>query len=164
MISRMFIAMIVISGSACTSDHETTTPDPLQIGTCTGQKTDAYYLGDLAIQGDELLVHVETGGGCASHRFSMCWDGAVLDSNPPQVNLVLSHDAHGDTCDALLFHDLRVDLTRIRASVEPPVTLHVSGAATEWSGRQGTVYQRWEGVIRPAARTKSEPHTTEASG
>lgn len=134
------LGFTMICASACASDHEASSSDSPLIGTCSEpMASDSYDLGNLSIDGDQLLVHVTTGGGCSRHSFAMCWDGAVNDTYPPTVDLALSHDAHGDTCDALLEHDLRFDLTPIIEAVHPPVALHVTGASTQLAGTSNTV-------------------------
>jgi hypothetical protein len=100
---------------------------------------DAYTLGNVALDGSDLLVHVLTGGGCASHTFAVCWDGTVLDSYPGTVILGLSHDAHGDGCDALLSRDLRIDITSVLENTGRPVRLSVSGATTHLEGTTNSV-------------------------
>ena len=65
------------------------------------------------LKGDKLIVDVEYGGGCRQHIFQLNWDGKVLKSNPPQIMLDLSHNAHGDPCRALMFDKLQFDLSVI---------------------------------------------------
>jgi hypothetical protein len=88
-------------------------------------------------EGNELLVHVETGGGCERHSFSACWDGGVIDTSPTGVDIVMSHDAHGDTCDALLGFDLRLDLAPILDSVGRPTRVFVAGETAHLAGTEG---------------------------
>jgi hypothetical protein len=139
MMRTTVVLCLMISASACTSE-EAAPSDTLSVQMCSGFAAgDAYVLGDVALDGSDLLVHVRTGGGCASHTFSMCWDGAVLDSYPGTVNLGLSHDAHGDSCDAVLSHDLRIDVTSVLENTGRPIRLNVTGATTRIDGTTSSV-------------------------
>lgn len=120
--------------SACVADRSGEAGDvrdqptqPLAIDTCPGRPTDPYTLGGLTIVGDVLDVAVATGGGCAQHSFSVCWNGAVADSFPPQASLELAYDAHGDTCDALIMQHVQLDLTSV-PGLPRPVVLRVTGS------------------------------------
>jgi hypothetical protein len=131
----------MIAGSACTSEEERPSdtllvpPDTLSIPICSSfEASDAYALGDLALDGHDLLVHVQFRGGCASHTFAACLHDRQLLSDPPGLLVGLSHDAHGDPCDALLRHDLRIDITPIAESSSGPVWLSVRGNAAQLEG------------------------------
>ena len=75
--------------------------------------SDPTFIESSGLAGDRLLLDVRYGGGCAEHDFQLSWDGAILKSNPPQVVLTLSHDAHGDPCRALLAERLQFDLSAL---------------------------------------------------
>lgn len=133
-------ALLLTLLASCASDPPPNDPDAaLRLESCRGEKTDAFASGDLHVIGDEIHVQVQTGGGCAPHTFSACWNGAVLDSNPPQAALELSHHAHGDTCDALLTHDVRIDLAPLRARNELPIVLHITGGSSQIAGTTNSV-------------------------
>jgi hypothetical protein len=53
----------------------------------------------------------------------------VLKSDPPQVSLVLSHDANGDMCRALLSERLQFDLSTILDNPNDYVLLVTSGTS-----------------------------------
>jgi hypothetical protein len=63
-----------------------------------------------------LDVTVGYGGGCADHDIWACWDGQAAPSIPPQVQIVLGHDAHGDSCDAYITETRRFDLAAVTAT------------------------------------------------
>ncbi len=71
-------------------------------------------LRDVTVDGGVLTIAVSHGGGCADHTFDAVAWGGWKESNPVQVDLFLSHDAKGDLCEALVFRDLRFDLTPLR--------------------------------------------------
>ena len=66
------------------------------------------------IQGDQLMVQVQFGGGCRDHEFARYSGDAFLESSPVQMRLRLAHDDHGDACRALLGRDLTFDLTPVK--------------------------------------------------
>ncbi len=65
------------------------------------------------LKGDKLILDVRYTGGCLDHTFQLNWDGAFLKSNPAQVVLELSHNANGDSCQALVSERLQFDLSVI---------------------------------------------------
>ena len=65
------------------------------------------------IQGDKLIVDVTYSGGCHTHGFQLNWDGVIKKSNPPQIDLTLSHNANGDTCKAIMKETMLFDLSVI---------------------------------------------------
>jgi hypothetical protein len=130
MMARGLCVGVVVLASACaTEDHQ------LQIQACqSGQTRDPFNLGQSSVQAGELTIPVEVGGGCATHSFAICWDGAVIDTAPGQIDLALMHDAHGDTCDGGLHFMLHVDLAPVRDKFLPPLIVNVLGAASQLAG------------------------------
>jgi len=140
------LPLMLLLAASCATDPPAsdppagTTSNTLAIGTCTTRSaTDPFSLGNVALDGHDLLVHVTTGGGCADHSFAICWDGTVADTYPGTVDLRLSQDAHGDSCDALLIRDLRVDLTPVLAAFHAPLRVNVLGATAQITGSTGSV-------------------------
>lgn len=80
----------------------------------TTWKVDPYAIEDAAVEGNELRLVVRHGGGCATHRFGLAVSRAFRESSPVQVSAVLTHDANGDNCRAVLTKTLRFDLTPLR--------------------------------------------------
>jgi hypothetical protein len=63
------------------------------------------------IAGNQLVLTVGHGGGCAEHDYAVCYGQWFLESNPVQGGLYPIHDGHGDACEAYLTMELRFDLT-----------------------------------------------------
>lgn len=63
------------------------------------------------LDGDVLTLEVVYQGGCREHRFALVSSPFWRLSMPPQVGLVLAHDADGDLCRAQLTEILRYDLS-----------------------------------------------------
>jgi hypothetical protein len=70
------------------------------------------------IDGDLLTMEVLYDGGCAPHDFALCyWPMPSLlppDDNV-DVDLILLHDAHGDSCEAEIHRTLHFDLSPLSA-------------------------------------------------
>jgi hypothetical protein len=129
---RIMVVIAVGVASGCVggdSESWTGVDDALQIEACHGQVTDpvdAFALRDVTRSGDDLVVDVQAGGGCAAHRFAVCWNGLAALSDPPQIGLELTHDAH-DPCKALLSFQLRIDTSSLRVRGLTPVIVRVFG-------------------------------------
>ncbi|MBN1609027.1 MAG: hypothetical protein JW940_20535 [Polyangiaceae bacterium] len=63
-----------------------------------------------SIQGDKLVLDARYSGGCKSHDFGVCYEETFRESNPVQGTLRLLHDAHDDTCKAIVSSNLVFDL------------------------------------------------------
>lgn len=105
--------LIVMMASACSGDASVveitrSSPGPCELSTLP------FTIGHLAVEGDELVTDVVTTGSCAPLTFSVCWDGAVSDTLPGQVDLVVTFKPNHGTCAALRTDSLRVDLGVLR--------------------------------------------------
>ena len=63
-----------------------------------------------SIQNDILALQVQYGGGCKEHFFKLIVSEGIEKSNPPQTTFLLSHDANGDGCEALISEELRFNI------------------------------------------------------
>lgn len=75
---------------------------------------DGLTLPEHVLEGSVLSLDVAYGGGCTTHDFDLVAWGGWLESFPVRVNVLLSHDDHGDPCDGIVQRTLRFDLTRLR--------------------------------------------------
>jgi hypothetical protein len=76
----------------------------------TTVRFDSVTIESLWVDGNTLKAQVRYGGGCETHDFGLQTTGAIMESAPPQLSLVLSHDAHGDLCRAIVRDSLRFNL------------------------------------------------------
>jgi len=76
-------------------------------------RSDGLTIASVAVEGNQLVVGVRYGGGCEEHDFALYWNGSVFESHPPQVDLFLMHDDHGDACEGLVGKTLRFDVARL---------------------------------------------------
>ncbi len=74
-----------------------------------------------------LDVTVGYGGGCADHDIWACWDGQAAPSIPPQLQIVLGHDAHGDSCDAYITETRRFALDAVVEALGEDFVVSVVG-------------------------------------
>jgi hypothetical protein len=78
--------------------------------------TDTARITAITLVKNILKIHVVYQGGCQEHSFELnAWTGFLL-SNPPQGELYLSHDAHGDICTEAIEKLLWFDLTLLDKS------------------------------------------------
>jgi hypothetical protein len=77
--------------------------------------SDPYSLERVDIDGDFLRLAVSYSGGCEAHDFALWTTKAYGESLPPVHGLVLTHDAHGDLCEAWITRELRFDLSPLKA-------------------------------------------------
>jgi hypothetical protein len=88
---------------------------------------DAVTIRDASVIGDSLTMLVAFSGGCRTHDFKVVWDGAMMKSLPGQINVVLSHNANDDMCEALLTQDVTVSLSPLAAHANNGVIIHLKG-------------------------------------
>jgi hypothetical protein len=88
---------------------------------------DDVMIKDASVVGDSLTMLVSYSGGCKTHDFKAIWDGAMMKSLPGQINVVLSHNANGDMCEALLTQDVTVSLSPLAAHAANGVVIHLKG-------------------------------------
>lgn len=81
-----------------------------------GFPTDTAKITATTLEKNILKIQVVYQGGCQEHTFELhAWTGFLL-SNPPQGELYLFHDSHGDTCTETIEKLLSFDLTRLDKS------------------------------------------------
>jgi hypothetical protein len=80
----------------------------------TTWKVDPFEIVSAEVADDVLAVSVRYGGGCREHRFQLVASSTFAESEPVQTPVVLTHDARGDNCRALLSETLRYDLTPLK--------------------------------------------------
>ena len=115
--SRTFSVLVVLL-SGCPGGDDSGSDDTAagsdEVAVCEPDHNDGYTLNNLAVTGDVLEISVSYGGGCETHGFQLCWDGAFMESNPVQAALALGHDANDDACDAYLTETLSFGLEPLK--------------------------------------------------
>ncbi|UCH71532.1 MAG: hypothetical protein JSW62_03790 [Thermoplasmatales archaeon] len=59
---------------------------------------DPFTFNTIHLTKDVIRINISYGGGCADHEFSLI-ASSFMESEPVQVNVVLSHEDHDDPCD-----------------------------------------------------------------
>ena len=77
---------------------------------------DRATISEPRIEGDCLKFKISYSGGCNEHDFWLYGSKAFLESNPVQVEVLLSHDGKNDACDAWLTEELEFDLTPLKTA------------------------------------------------
>ena len=75
---------------------------------------DPFTINSVLLHGNLLTINVTYGGGCEDHDFALIASEFWELTYPPQLGIVLSHDAHHDMCKALITKVLTFDLTRLK--------------------------------------------------
>jgi hypothetical protein len=66
------------------------------------------------VEGDLLIAQVQHAGGCTEHGFALVFSPVFMESYPVQAMGILSHDARGDNCRALIGRTLSFDLSPLK--------------------------------------------------
>lgn len=76
---------------------------------------DNFDLNKVWLEGSTLHLSVSYGGVCGEHTFALYiyTYGFILESYPPQMDIVLVHDSQGDICKAYITEDLKFDISPI---------------------------------------------------
>jgi hypothetical protein len=94
-----------------------------------------YTLSDARLEGRILFLNVSFSGCGPDHPFQLYMVGGFMESNPVQARLVLSHDDHGELCDAFFSRALGFDVGLILAKNNgAPVLLRF----VDWHGETHT--------------------------
>jgi hypothetical protein len=83
-----------------------------------------------ALEGDCLYLKYTYSGGCQEHDIDLYWSGDWAETVPPVTHLYLSHDGHGDGCEAIKSGKKGFDLKELRYAGlgQVIVDVHVDGA------------------------------------
>lgn len=112
------IASTILLGYSILSENESDDHSAQQI--IWGQSAyddasrDPYVINRYEINDDILKVEVSFGGGCAAHDFTLIALPGFMESSPVAANVLLSHNANHDVCEAWLTEALRFDLSSLK--------------------------------------------------
>lgn len=79
---------------------------------------DQFQFSSVNVIGSTIEIMVQYAGGCNRHKFSLFTTGLLKESFPPQLDLILSHDADGDECKAIVTDTLLFDLSSLFSIAE----------------------------------------------
>lgn len=87
----------------------------------------AFDIDTITRFGNKLTIAIK--GGCTESDFKLVWDGAIMLSNPGQVNLVLYNDDQ-ETCGGDKKYYVDVDLSKVLGAHDPgSLIVHVANAS-----------------------------------
>lgn len=92
----------------------TAAPRAVLVSDFSSWPTDPLDFLEVGFTGDTLVATVSYGGGCREHEFALVIADLFRESHPVQTSGLLSHDARGDLCRALITRTLRFDLSPLR--------------------------------------------------
>lgn len=93
----------------------------------TAKLVDAITITNTAIEGNNLLISVSFSGGCETHDFRLLTNGAIMKSMPPQMNITLEHDGHGDNCRSMIEQTLVYDISEAKSFGSGAILLILNG-------------------------------------
>jgi hypothetical protein len=67
--------------------------------TLAGLATDEVVVADASVTGNSLRLAIVYTGGCELHAFTVHAASSFRSTDPPEIDLYLAHDAHGDACE-----------------------------------------------------------------
>ncbi len=102
---------------------------------------DPYQLAGVALKGDVLCAETEFGGGCSDHVFNLLVDTDVMESDPPQVQAMLIHNANNDPCYALLTKKVGFDLTPLKEQMRRFTGRESGSVRLNISGKYSVLYR-----------------------
>ena len=77
---------------------------------------DAVSINEVSVDNDTLKLNVSYSGGCKEHEFKLFGSSNIAESNPPQAQIFLSHNANNDACEAYITEELAFDLSPLKDS------------------------------------------------
>ncbi|MFO7616653.1 MAG: hypothetical protein R6V75_05335 [Bacteroidales bacterium] len=120
MIRYLLFAVVLLFPQSCQPDQD---QDDLLTGSgdvefpSFGQMNDLpmdqFRMDTVFVDGDSLRIKVQYSGGCKVHEFRLCKVPSAPGDQSP-VELMLTHQANGDMCEAYLTRWLAFSLVPIR--------------------------------------------------
>lgn len=80
-------------------------------------KSDPFELKKILYEDGIIYLTVAYSGGCSQHEFTVTWDEVIRYSYPPIINLIITHDARGDMCEAYITETLEFQTNLLFDSV-----------------------------------------------
>jgi len=75
-------------------------------------QTDSFLLVNAVLSGKILEIEVEYGGGCGGDSWTLAWNGMMMKSYPPKMNVYL-HFKDEDNCRSIVRKKLYFDISSI---------------------------------------------------
>ncbi|PHQ56035.1 MAG: hypothetical protein COC16_04035 [Lutibacter sp.] len=88
--------------------------------------SDPFSIESVERIGNILKVKVTYTGGCEKHTFDLLWNEVVILTYPCQINLILTHNANGDKCEAQITEIIEIDLDEFISGGEYTTTCNLN--------------------------------------
>ncbi len=105
----------------------------------SAENSDPFELNNVEFEEGIIKISVSYSGGCQPHIFTITWDEIIRSSNPPGMNLIITHDANGDNCEAYITDMLEFTIDHLLDSISI-ANLSVS-AYSGYSQSDSTTYE-----------------------
>ena len=96
-------------------------PGPVDLGVIqfTSKKrpagrADPFEISRSKISRDTLHLTFSYSGGCEDHEFVIFCSGKFTADAPFSTDILISHDAHNDTCEAMISEEVIIDIAPIK--------------------------------------------------
>lgn len=96
-------------------------------GDWDGLPDDGFRMDSAYVEGDFLYLHVSYSGGCRKHEFNL-WKLPPGNLDNPRVELMLSHDSNGDSCEAWVSEWLVFSLEPLRKRDHHRIKFYLRGS------------------------------------
>jgi hypothetical protein len=103
------------------------------------ENSDPFELNDVEFEEGIIQISVSYSGGCKPHNFTITWDETIRSSNPPVMNLIVTHDANGDNCEAYITETIEFSLDHLLDSIS--ITNLSISAYSGYSQNDTTTYE-----------------------
>lgn len=77
-------------------------------------KKDMININGVNLINDQLRFELNYSGGCKTHVMDLFAYKSIMKSNPPQVTVILSHDANKDACEANIRKEMKFNLLPLK--------------------------------------------------
>jgi len=75
---------------------------------------DPFDIINVSVNTDLIIFDVGYSGGCENHTFQLISKEMFMESDPVQIDVVLSHDDKNDPCDAYIYDTIVFDLSNLK--------------------------------------------------
>ena len=111
-ISGIVIILLIVGFIGCiSSSYDIIINDSLY----QSASRDPVTINNIRLTNDLLEINVSYGGGCEEHVFKLI-ASSFMESNPVQVNIVLSHEDNDDSCDMWIIETYIFNLIPLKES------------------------------------------------
>jgi hypothetical protein len=71
-------------------------------------------INSVKINENSLIADISFSGGCRKHEFILVISKYFIKTNPPQIELFISHNNNGDSCEAFLNEEIVFSLVPLK--------------------------------------------------